>query len=149
MTFRRRVAKALANRRPVALLLFAALCLHNAEEAVTFSLYRDSAQHLIRSLGWWQFGSPTTAHFRSALIGVTVLSGLLLAFAAAGPGSRWKAWCLPGVAAVLLINVFVPHLPAAVLLGGYAPGVVTAVVVNLPLTVLILFASVKERVGLR
>ena len=38
-----------------------------------------------------------------------------------------------GVLAVaMVVNVVVPHVPAAVLTGGYVPGVVSAVLVNLP-----------------
>lgn len=42
------------------------------------------------------------------------------------------------VASVLLANVMLPHVPAAILLGGYATGVVTAVVLNLLLNLWIL-----------
>ncbi len=33
----------------------------------------------------------------------------------------------------MLGNVFIPHVPAAILLGGYAPGIVTAVLLNFPI----------------
>jgi hypothetical protein len=42
------------------------------------------------------------------------------------------------------VNVFVPHLPAAWVLGGYAPGVVTAVAIQLPFSVFFLRRSVRE-----
>jgi hypothetical protein len=32
----------------------------------------------------------------------------------------------------MLVNVIVPHVPLAIWSGGYAPGVVTAVLLNLP-----------------
>ena len=50
-----------------------------------------------------------------------------------------QAWlAVKLTASVLLANVFIPHVPAAIALGGYAPGVITAVAVNLPLGVWIL-----------
>ena len=44
-------------------------------------------------------------------------------------------------ALILLANVMVPHVPAAIALGGYAPGVVTAVALNLPLSLWILWTA--------
>lgn len=38
----------------------------------------------------------------------------------------------------MLVNVVVPHVPAALFAGGYAPGVVTAVLVSLPVSLLYL-----------
>lgn len=37
-----------------------------------------------------------------------------------------------GLGGVFLANVFLPHIPAAILAGGYSPGVLTAALVNLP-----------------
>lgn len=52
---------------------------------------------------------------------------------------------LPGItAATMLVNVAVPHVPAAVRAGGYAPGVVTAVMVVLPVTSRHLLQSYRQ-----
>jgi len=42
------------------------------------------------------------------------------------------------------LNVFIPHVPAAVALGGYAPGVATAVLINLPFSIYFLRRSLGE-----
>ena len=61
------------------------------------------------------------------------MSGAATAAVVRGTGHGQPA--LPGVvAATMLINVFVPHVPAAVRARGYAPGLVTAVTLVLPVT---------------
>ena len=50
-------------------------------------------------------------------------------------GARHDRPALPGVvAATMLVNVAVPHVPAAVRAGGYAPGAVSADTLVLPVT---------------
>ena len=44
-----------------------------------------------------------------------------------------------GFSGMLLLNVFFPHLIAALALSMYVPGVITALLINLPLTVYILW----------
>ena len=44
----------------------------------------------------------------------------------------------------MLVNVAVPHVPAAVRAGGYAPGVVTAVTLVLPVTSRHLLQSYRQ-----
>lgn len=48
----------------------------------------------------------------------------------------------------MLLNVLVQHLPAAIRSGGYAPGVVTALFVNLPVLTWLLILAARA-VGLR
>ncbi len=45
----------------------------------------------------------------------------------------------------MLANVFIPHIPATLAFGEYTPGVVTAVLVNLPVMSLLLFKAVREQ----
>jgi hypothetical protein len=46
-------------------------------------------------------------------------------------------------AGMIFLNVFFPHLIATIAYGTYAPGVLTAVFINLPLTLYIFFANIK------
>ena len=48
-----------------------------------------------------------------------------------------------GIVAMLL-NVFVPHVPATLVFHSYTPGVVTAVLINLPLMTWLALSSVRE-----
>ena len=44
----------------------------------------------------------------------------------------------------MLVNVVVPHIPAAIIFRGYAPGVVTAVVINLPVMTFLSVRAIKD-----
>ena len=84
--------------------------------------------------------------FYVALVFATVVPAAVVLAATSGRASGGKAWAVVFVQSLFLVNVFVPHVPAAVALGGYAPGVVTAVLVNLPYSVYFLRRSVSEGV---
>lgn len=89
---------------------------------------------------------PTPGQFYWAAALATIVPGLIYWIAAArGPRSRWTTvavWCQ----ALFLLNVFVPHLSATVALRRYTPGVLTALLLNLPLSWLLFRAAVREGV---
>ena len=45
----------------------------------------------------------------------------------------------------MLVNVLVPHIPATLVFPEYTPGVVTAVLLNLPIMGILLFQAVREQ----
>jgi hypothetical protein len=51
---------------------------------------------------------------------------------------------LLGVQVMMLVNVFA-HTGMAILIGGYAPGVVTAIAINLPFSIYLLRRAIRER----
>lgn len=113
-------------RRPWAAgLLAGALTLHDLEEAVGYPLRRDAILEILPR-------APAVEAFWAALAVVTLLGVGAALWAGSGAGSPAKTSVLRVIALILLVNVLVPHVPAAVVLGGYAPGVLTAVVLNLP-----------------
>jgi hypothetical protein len=120
--------------------LFAAFLLHNIEEGATIRAYLPRSRTLAHQI----YGVAdvavrvTPASFQLALVAVSA-AGLVTVLL----GRRWPF--LPIVlAAVMLVNVVLPHVPAAVALGGYSPGLVTAVLVNLPYSVWFLRRSLQE-----
>jgi hypothetical protein len=115
-------------------MLLAALALHNLEEGIAYPEMRGTITGVLAARGIPLSPAPST--FALALAGLTLGAALLVGWAACGPGTAAKRLALRGFAAVLLVNIVAPHVPAALLLGGYAPGVVTAVAVNLPVGVL-------------
>ncbi|HEY0650569.1 HXXEE domain-containing protein [Phenylobacterium sp.] len=119
------------RRQRAAALLAGALMLHDLEEAVGYPLVRPAV------LGLWPSAPPAEAFWTSLAV-VTVVGVALALWAGSGRPSGGKALALRAIAWVLLVNVLVPHVPAAFTLGGYAPGVVTAVAVNLPVCLLAL-----------
>ena len=116
-----------------------AATLHSAEEAIWMPGW--DAGHLAE-LGVRPPGAAeiltALAVFTAAAFAVTYMS------ARGGPESVW-AYLTFGYIIAMLANVFVPHVPAAILLRGYAPGVVTAVLLNLPLMSYVALRAVRDR----
>jgi hypothetical protein len=119
------------------LLLIFAVLLHNAEEGIAYSSSRSEATQLAR-LVWPAIDLPTVIEFQAVLLLLTAAVGAGLAWAANTQRELQAWWALKLTASVLLTNVIIPHVPAAIALGGYAPGVITAVALNLPLSIWIL-----------
>jgi hypothetical protein len=107
------------------------MLLHNAEEAAMVARYLPVVRARLPAA--LQGMTPTPEQLYGALAVVTAIPVALALFAHWRATRRWATYGLLIVAAVLLVNV-VWHLGAAAWLGGYAPGLVTAVVVNLPVT---------------
>jgi len=84
------------------------------------------------------------------LVRVALIALVIAAFAVTylsereGPRSVW-AYLLFGGIVAMLVNVFVPHVPATLLFRSYTPGVVTAVLVNLPVMSYLAWRAVRER----
>lgn len=129
------------GRRLTAWLLLAAVFLHNLEEALGYAATRAEAQAFVRR-AWPHFHAPSPEAFQMALLLLTLGAGAVLIWAANTARDRAGWLAVKITAAILLANVFVPHLPAAIALGGYAPGVVTAVAINLPLSLWVLMRRI-------
>jgi uncharacterized protein with HXXEE motif len=119
----------------------AAVLLHNVEEALTMPRYAPKVLALvpdtIRPL------LPSLDYMYVALGVATAIPIALALLARRRASSSWATYGLLLVAAVVLVNV-VWHLVAAIVLGGYAPGVLTAVAVNLPVMVTVLRWARRE-----
>ena len=115
-----------------------AVTLHNSEEAVYMPKWilahgRQLALHPGAAKIWFGLLLLTLAAFA-----VTYLS------AQKGKRSVW-AYLLFGYAVAMLVNVLIPHIPATLVFGEYTPGVVTAVLINLPVMGSLLFKAVREQ----
>ena len=116
-----------------------AVALHNCEEAIWMPGWA-SQHHIALPFPFSQAGE-----IRFPLFALTVA-----AFAVTylnqqkGKQSFW-AYLTFGYMVAMLVNVFVPHVPATLVFRTYTPGVVTAVFVNLPLMSILVFFSLRER----
>ena len=115
-----------------------AVTLHNSEEALSMPKWvlahgRQIPFHPGAARIWFGLLLLTLAAFA-----VTYLS------ARNGKESVW-AYLLFGYMAAMLVNVAIPHIPATLAYGGYTPGVVTAILVNLPVMSILLFKAVREQ----
>jgi hypothetical protein len=117
--------------------LFAlAVTLHNIEEALLLPKWSQSA-------GRWHH--PVGAReFRFAVAVLTVFAYVVAYLAAAGGRESVGAYLLAGYALAMLLNVFFPHVLATLVMCRYAPGTVTALLLNLPITVLLLHRGIQE-----
>ena len=132
-----------ADSRPSAAAAWAlvgALTVHNVEEALTMGPFLRSGA----AVGPVAPGPDLLVPFLVAVTAVT--AGAWVLGAAATTGRRWAGDALAVLAVVMVVNVVVPHVPGALLTGGYVPGVVSAVAVNLPVAVAYLRARRRRQV---
>ena len=112
-------------------LLTAGFILHNMEEVLTMP-----HQYSMSPVSCIQL--PTYGQF---LFSVAVLTAVaLFAYIAAMRTQNSKTYLFisTAIAVALLFNVFVPHLTAAAYTVKYTPGLITAVLLNLPFSILVL-----------
>jgi hypothetical protein len=112
-------------------LLTGAFILHNIEEAVTL-LFKpvENPVSFIQP--------PTYNQFIFAVSALTIAG--IIAYVAAMWSQNIKTYLFisTAVAAALLLNVFIPHVVVAIYTMKYTPGLVTAILLNLPLSLLLL-----------
>lgn len=57
--------------------------------------------------------------------------------------NKLSVYLMSGLTAAMLFNVLIPHAITTVLWGGYAPGAVTGILLNLPVTLYLLHRGMK------
>jgi hypothetical protein len=126
----------------------ASALLHNLEEALTMPTYAPLIRERLSGVAPPSLLAATghLSWFYSGLIVATIVPLLLVIVAVNNPGKRAAAWAVVFVQSLFLVNVFVPHVPAAVALGGYVPGLATALAIELPFSVYFLRRSVQQGV---
>jgi hypothetical protein len=122
--------------------------LHNLEEALMMPRYAPLVRERLSGIvpGALLAATGHLSWFYGALLAVTIGPALVVLIAVTRPRMRATVYAVMFVQSLFLVNVIVPHVPAALLLGGYAPGVVTAVGLELPFSVYFLRRSVLEGV---
>lgn len=106
--------------------VFGAFALHNLEEAAAAPAYFERAADRM-PIPW-----PAPEPFQAATAAVTA-AGLALTLVAV---RRHRPDLTTLLATIMLVNVVVPHVPLAIASGGYAPGLITALLLNLPIDLL-------------
>lgn len=132
----RRVVRALLDLPfpSVVWLLPVAFTLHNAEEWIWLP-------------GWSAEGfrtPPRSAELRFALVVLTSAVWVIAFFASRSRAGGAAVYAAVAAAAIILLNVLFPHVLATVVFGQYAPGVVTAVVINAWAMPLVLRAAFRD-----
>lgn len=114
-----------------------AVAAHNLEEALWLPAWSQRA-------GRWHY--PVGAEeFRFAVVVLTAAAvGAALLAHVGGKGSI-GAYLISGYALAMLLNVVFPHMLASLILREYAPGTLTALLLNLPVCALLLEHALRER----
>jgi drug/metabolite transporter (DMT)-like permease len=110
--------------------------LHNLEEAIWLPKWSRHAK---------KFHEPVEANeFVFAVIIITIIGYVLTALdiLISSPGS-FINYVYLGFIGMMCLNSLFPHLAATVALKRYAPGLITALLLNLPFSLLIIIGHIK------
>ena len=126
-------------------LIPAALALHNAEEALMFPRYWPLVRSRLPESIQASAAGFDPAAFRTALIWATLIPLAVVIWATWRGDSLVARWSALAVQAVVAVNV-VSHLTAATLfLRGYSPGLLSALLVNAPVSIYLFRRAAHER----
>jgi hypothetical protein len=131
------------TRRRALWLVAVLLVVHNLEEALTLSSYLPVIRLRLPSALRAVAGAVSYRQMLLALALATVVPLGVVIWAQARPESRAALWLVLLVQTVLLLNV-AAHVVSATYLGGYAPGLVTALALNLPCSLYLLRRALRE-----
>jgi hypothetical protein len=122
------------NFEELAWLFAAAVTLHNLEEAIWLPAWSKKGRSLRK---------PVEARvFRFAVAALTIL--LYVCTSLATTGIPLGPYLLCAFALAMAFNAFIPHLAATIVLRNYAPGTATALLLNLPTSMILLGSAVAE-----
>ena len=120
-------------------LLIPVMAIHNLEEWATFPAYGSISPSLTP-----HGVEPPWRVLEVAWVIVTVLPSALVIAAAGARHSRLFDTLVCWVASIYLANAFIPHAIDLVIGRKYAPGVATALLLNLPFCALLLRQAARE-----
>lgn len=107
-----------------------AITLHNLEEAIWLPKWSQQST---------RFHKPVTpSEFHFAVLVITILAYLSALSFLYMPESNLAKWIFIGFLGSMIINVIFPHLIATVLMKKYAPGLLTGLLLNLPINILVI-----------
>lgn len=113
-----------------------AITLHNLEEALWLPQ-------------WSQIGSsfqkPVRENeFHFAVLIITALAYLVSFLTLSFQKSKIIKWAYIGFLGSMIFNAFFPHLIVTILMKSYAPGLLTALLLNVPINTVILYTLHKQ-----
>jgi hypothetical protein len=117
------------------------LTIHNLEEAVVMPAFIERRNAYVRGT-LSQIIPPV--NYKQFLIALAIITIIPFLVALLWLGRRWAVYLLIGFQVVMLINVFA-HILMALFLRGYAPGLITALVINLPFSLYLLRRALNEK----
>jgi hypothetical protein len=122
-----------------------AIAVHNAEEAILFPAYLPVVRSRLPASLQPLMADVQPDGLRVALLWATVIPFAVLLWVTLRSGSLGARWCALVVQAVIAVNVVSHLLVAAVIVHGYSPGLVSAVLINAPISVYLFRRARRER----
>jgi hypothetical protein len=117
--------------------LFAlAVTVHNVEEAILLPAWSQTAGRWHHPVG--------PREFRFTVSVLTVAAYVAVLMVVIQGKESVGAYFVSGYALAMLLNVLLPHVIATIVLRRYAPGTLTALLLNLPITFLLLRQGLHE-----
>ncbi|MGE7941402.1 HXXEE domain-containing protein [Lysinibacillus xylanilyticus] len=107
-----------------------AITLHNIEEAIWLPQWSQHGSKFQKTV------TPNEFHF--AVFVITALAYLSAFFFIFLPQSNFAKWFFVGFLGAMIINAIFPHLLTTIVMKKYAPGLVTALLLNIPINSLII-----------
>ena len=117
------------------ILFVLAFIIHNIEEAIWLPGWSKHAKKYHRTVEFNEFVF--------AVLIITV-SGIMLTFLKCTTGNKTVNCLYLGYVGMMVLNAIFPHLLATIALRRYAPGLITAIVLNAPIGCYIIFESLNE-----
>jgi hypothetical protein len=117
------------------------LTIHNLEEALLMPAFIEKRNASVPGQLREIIPPVTYQQFLTALVIITVIPYLV---ALLWLNRAWAVYLLVGLQVVMLINVCA-HTLMALFLRGYAPGLATALVINLPFSLYLMKRAVREK----
>lgn len=113
-----------------------AITLHNIEEAIWLPTWSQQTS---------RFQKPvTSSEFHFAVICITSLAYLSAFHYIYEPESNFAKWFFAGFLGSMIINAIFPHLIATVMMKKYAPGLLTGLLLNIPINSLIIHEMITR-----
>ena len=112
-----------------------AFVIHNIEEAIWLPSWSKHAKKFHKAVGFNEFVF--------AVLIITIL-GVLLTFLNSIYDNKIMNSLYLGYVGMMVLNAIFPHLVATIVLRRYAPGLITAITLNVPIGSYILYESMKK-----
>lgn len=119
------------------LLFCFAITLHNLEEAIWLPRWSQQPSKFQKAV--------TANEFHFAVIVITGLAYLSAFYFLIDPSSTLARWILVGFLGSMIVNAVFPHLMATIIMKKYAPGLITGIMLNIPINTTIIFRMIKNQ----
>ncbi|MDN4494706.1 HXXEE domain-containing protein [Ureibacillus aquaedulcis] len=113
-----------------------AITVHNIEEAIWLPKWSQQSS---------KFQKPVTAsQFRFAVVVITILAYLAAFGYLYLPKSNLAKWIFIGFLGSMIVNAVFPHLIATIFMKKYAPGLLTGLLLNIPVNSFVVYHMFEE-----